>query len=131
MLEQKFREDLKRRWGIEFTSLYSFSNAPLGRFRAWLESSGNYSSYLRKLADRFNPETLAGLMCRSLVSLSWDGCLYDCDFNQAAGLPLGGRRQHVASLPGPPAPGTPIAVGDHCFGCTAGAGSSCGGALES
>lgn len=121
-LEKKFRQDLKRRWGIVFTRLYTFANAPLGRFRRWLEASGNLEPYLGKLAESFNPETVDGLMCRSQVSVGWDGSLYDCDFNLAAGMYLGERRLHVSEAKGAPPPGTPIVSGDHCYACTAGSG---------
>ena len=102
---------------------------PLGRFRTWLQASGNEREYLERLTAAFNPQAVAGVMCRSLVSVAWDGCLYDCDFNQAAGLPLGGERRHVSELAGPPAAGSPIATGVHCFACTAGAGFTCGGEI--
>ena len=121
-MEQRFREVMKKRWGIVFNHLYSFANVPLGRFRQWLLKSGNLDSYLQRLASRFNPCALDGLMCRTLVSVSWDGTLYDCDFNLARDLPMGGKRTHVSSMEGPPEPGNPIAVGDHCYTCTAGAG---------
>ncbi|BCR03370.1 radical SAM/Cys-rich domain protein [Desulfuromonas versatilis] len=120
--ERKFKRDLERKFGIVFNHIYTFANMPLGRFRAWLEKSGNYRPYMEKLAQSFNPCTVSGLMCRTLVSVSWDGYLYDCDFNQAEGLPLGGEKIHVAMMPGLPEPGTPIAVGDHCYACTAGSG---------
>jgi len=120
--EAKLKGDLRRRWGIEFNSLFSFANVPLGRYRRWLLQSGNFVPYLTRLAGNFNAETLPGLMCRSLVSVSWDGYLYDCDFNQAAGLPLGGSKIHISSMEGPPEWGTPIAAGDHCYACTAGSG---------
>lgn len=121
-LEKKFRHDLKRRWDIDFTSLFTFSNIPLGRFRRWLLSTGNYDQYLKRLAGNFNPEALPGLMCRTLLSVSWDGYLFDCDFNQAAGLPLGGVPRHISDPGSLPARGSPIAVGDHCYACTAGSG---------
>ena len=120
--EQRFREILTKKWGIVFNHLYSFANAPLGRFRHWLLQSGNLESYLQRLASSFNPCAVEGLMCRTLVSVSWDGILYDCDFNLARDLPMGGRRTHVSRMEGPPEPGSPIAVGDHCYTCTAGAG---------
>ena len=120
--EKKFRRDLKAGWGIVFNRLYAFSNVPLGRFRKWLIKSGNYEAYMGRLAERFNPSTISGLMCRTLVSVSWDGYLHDCDFNLAEGLFLGGRPIHVSKLEGSPPPGTPIAVGDHCYACTAGSG---------
>lgn len=121
-MEKKFRIDLERKWGIVFTRLYTFGNVPLGRFRQWLARTGNFHGYMNKLASGFNPATLSDLMCRTLLSVSWDGRLYDCDFNQAAGLPLGGGEVHISSLEAPPGPGSPIAVGDHCYACTAGPG---------
>jgi radical SAM/Cys-rich protein len=120
-LESKMRSDLERRWGVSFNNLFTFANVPLGRYREWLLRSGNYDMYLGKLAGRFNPSTVAGLMCRSLISVSWDGYLHDCDFNLAAGLILPQGRTHVSSAE-EPAIGSPIAVGDHCYACTAGAG---------
>lgn len=120
--EKKFRQDLQRKWGIVFNNLYTLTNTPLGRFRRWLVASGNLDEYLRKLADRFNPCAVSGLMCRSLVSVSWDGYLFDCDFNQARRLFLGGRKTHVSEADGPPPPGSPIVVSDHCYACAAGSG---------
>lgn len=120
--EKRFRQMLDSRWGITFNHLFSFSNAPLGRFRRWLARSGNLSAYLNKLADGFNPCAVAGVMCRTLVSVSWDGYLYDCDFNLARRLPMGGNRIHVTDMQTRPLPGSPIATADHCYTCTAGAG---------
>lgn len=120
--ERRFRQDLQRRYSITFSNLYTFANVPLGRFRSWLEQSGNLEGYQRKLADCFNPCTLPGLMCRSLVSVDWAGYLYDCDFNLALGLHHGGRRLHISNLTALPSPGTPIPSGDHCYSCTAGSG---------
>jgi radical SAM/Cys-rich protein len=120
--EAKFKRDAERKWGIVFNRLFTFANAPLGRFRTWLETSGNYEGYMLKLAQSFNPCTVEGLMCRNLISISWDGTLHDCDFNIAAGLPFGGSPVHVSSLNSRPEAGTPIATGDHCYACTAGSG---------
>jgi radical SAM/Cys-rich protein len=120
--EKKFKRDLSRKWGITFNRLYTFANVPLGRFRTWLVDSGNYERYLKALAEGFNPCTVEGLMCRTLLSVSWDGALYDCDFNLAAGRFLSGSRVHVSEIDGMPAPGSPIAVGDYCYACTAGSG---------
>jgi radical SAM/Cys-rich protein len=120
--EKRFRQDLERRYAISFNHLYTFANAPLGRFSAWLVRSGNLDAYLARLEGSFNPCTLPGLMCRSLISVNWDGFIYDCDFNLAAGLHHGGRQIHIAQLSELPAAGTPIPVGDHCFACTAGSG---------
>jgi radical SAM/Cys-rich protein len=121
-MEKRFRDVLQRKWDVGFNHLYTFANVPLGRFRRWLKKSGNLTTYLKKLADRFNPCAVPGVMCRTLVSIGWDGCLYDCDFNLARGLYLGHKRVHVNELDGPPEPGTPIATADHCYTCTAGAG---------
>jgi len=121
-MEKKFRQDLERHHAVSFNHLYTFANVPLGRFRAWLERSGNLAAYMARLEGSFNPCTLPGLMCRSLISVNWDGSLFDCDFNLAAGLYHGGRRQHIAELAELPPAGTPIPVGDHCFACAAGSG---------
>lgn len=121
-MEKRFRIELGRKFKIQFNHLYTFANVPLGRFRRWLMESGNLESYMQKLSAAFNPETLMGLMCRSLVSVSWDGFLYDCDFNLASALFMGGRKTHVSEMEGLPAPGAPIATADHCYACTAGSG---------
>ena len=120
--EERFRKVLKQKWGISFNHLFNFANVPLGRFRQWLAQSGNLDKYLEKLASNFNACVIEGLMCRNIVSVAWDGYLFDCDFNLARGLYLGGRRIHVSKMPGPPAEGMPIAVADHCYTCAAGAG---------
>jgi radical SAM/Cys-rich protein len=120
--ERKFKRDLQRKWGVTFNQLYTFANVPLGRFRTWLVESGNYESYIQRLASSFNPCTIEGLMCRTLLSVSWDGYLFDCDFNLARRLYMGGRKIHVSQMDGPPSPGTPIVVSDHCYACTAGSG---------
>lgn len=120
--EKKFKADLERKHGLVFNQLFTFANVPLGRFRHWLEKTGNYQGYLQKLMSNFNPCAVDGLMCRNQVSVAWDGVLYDCDFNLAAGLPLMGRAIHVSEMAGPPEPGSPIATGEHCYTCTAGAG---------
>jgi radical SAM/Cys-rich protein len=120
--ERRFREELRRKWGIAFHQLFAFANVPLGRFRQWLYASGNYAEYLQKLAAHFNPCAVDGLMCRTLVSVSWDGYLHDCDFNLAERLYWGGRKTHVSALGGAPPAGMAIAVGNHCYACTAGSG---------
>ena len=120
--EKRFREVLAKKWGVFFNSLFNFANTPLGRFRHWLVQSGNYERYMQKLASNFNPCAVDGVMCRTMVSVSWDGYLYDCDFNLAQGLFMGGKKIHISEMPGPPKAGSPIAVADHCYTCTAGAG---------
>jgi radical SAM/Cys-rich protein len=120
--ERKFREQLEKKSGIVFNNLFTFANVPLGRFRQWLDESGNFEKYMEKLASSFNGCTLGGLMCRTLLSVSWDGYLYDCDFNQAGGIYLNGKKTHLTQLRELPAPGSPVAVSDHCYACTAGTG---------
>jgi len=120
--EKRFRQVLEQKWGISFNNLYNFANVPLGRFLRWLLQSGNFEAYMQRLASNFNPCAIEGLMCRTLVSVSWDGYVYDCDFNLAKGLFMGGRKMHVSELPGPPEKRSPIAVADHCYACTAGVG---------
>ena len=122
--EKRFRDVLNRKWGISFNGLLNFSNVPLGRFRDWLVRSGNFQTYMDKLVSSFNSCAVEGLMCRSMVSVSWDGYLYDCDFNLARGLYMGGRRAHVSEMAGHPAEGSTIATADHCYTCTAGPGFS-------
>ncbi|MEJ2364669.1 MAG: arsenosugar biosynthesis radical SAM protein ArsS [Deltaproteobacteria bacterium] len=121
-LERRFRQVLRDKWGIVFNHLFAFANMPLGRFRHWLERSGNLDKYLQTLATNFNPCSLDGLMCRSLISVSWDGYLFDCDFNQAASLYLEGKKTHISELIELPEPGEPVAISYHCYTCTAGSG---------
>ncbi len=120
--EKKFKRDLARKWGLEFNQLFIFANMPLGRFLNWLQKSENLRSYMDMLTAGFNPCTIDGLMCRSLLSVNWDGYLFDCDFNLAAGIPIGGKATHISELESYPEKGAPIAVGEHCYGCTAGSG---------
>jgi radical SAM/Cys-rich protein len=121
-MEDRFRHILKQKFGIVFNNFFAFANMPLGRFRQWLVRSGNLEAYLARLVSTFNPCSVDGLMCKTLVSVSWDGYLYDCDFNLSRDLPLGGRKVHVSQMRGRPQPGSPIAVAEHCYTCTAGAG---------
>ena len=120
--EKRFHQTLQQEWGTSFNNLFSFANVPLGRFLQWLFESGNFEAYLQRLASNFNPCAVEGLMCRTLVSVSWDGYLYDCDFNLAKGLFMGGKKVHVSEMPGAPEQGSPIIVADHCYTCTAGMG---------
>jgi len=120
--EKRFRQVLKDKWGIVFNHLFNFANVPLGRYRRWLIKSGNLEKYMAKLSSGFNPCSVQGVMCRTMVSVSWDGFLYDCDFNLARGLFMGGRKIYVSEMPGPPEPDSHIATADHCYTCTAGAG---------
>jgi len=120
--EKRFRQVLSEKWGIVFNNLFTFANVPLGRFRDWLLKSGNLDKYIEKLSSGFNPCAVEGVMCRTMVSVSWDGYLYDCDFNLARELPMGGRKIHITEMAGAPESGSPIAVADHCYTCTAGTG---------
>lgn len=120
--EIKFKRDLARKWGLSFNNLFTFANVPLGRFREWLVKSGNYDNYMQRLADAFNPDTIESLMCRTLISVSWDGYLYDCDFNLANGLYMGNKKTHISELKHLPEEGSIIITGEHCYACTAGTG---------
>ena len=121
-VETKFKKDLWRKWGLTFNKLFTFANVPLGRFFKWLKDCGNYENYMRKLSAGFNPSTVGGLMCRTLISVSWEGYLYDCDFILARGAHFGGIKHHVSEMGGLPEPGSQIPIGDHCYACTAGSG---------
>ena len=120
--EKRYHQILENKWNVTFNSLFSFANVPLGRFRQWLIKSGNFDGYMQKLVSNFNPCSIEGLMCRTLVSVSWDGYLYDCDFNLARDLYMNGKKTHISEMPGPPQPGTPIMTADHCYTCAAGSG---------
>jgi len=121
-IEKRYHQILGNKWDIRFNHLYNFANVPLGRFRQWLLKSNNYENYMEKLCSNFNPCAVDGLMCRSLVSVAWDGYLYDCDFNLARRLFMGVSKTHVSDMNGPPKPGALIATADHCYTCTAGSG---------
>ena len=129
-LEEDYRRVLGSRFGIVFTHLLTLTNMPIGRFRNELARQNREKDYLQLLQDSFNPLTVPGLMCRRQVSVGWDGTLYDCDFNLALGLPIDhGAPDHIRSFRAADLRERRIVTGEHCFGCTAGAGSSCGGAL--
>ncbi|MBW2092008.1 MAG: arsenosugar biosynthesis radical SAM protein ArsS, partial [Deltaproteobacteria bacterium] len=95
-VEKRFRQVLFQKWGIEFNNLYNFGNVPLGRFRQWLLKSNNFEGYMQKLVSSFNPCAVDGVMCRTMISVAWDGYLYDCDFNIAGSLFMGGRKTHIS-----------------------------------
>ncbi|HXM80925.1 MAG TPA: arsenosugar biosynthesis radical SAM (seleno)protein ArsS [Burkholderiales bacterium] len=131
-LEADYKRVLGERFGIVFNRLYTLANMPIQRFGSTLVSKGQFNEYMALLHRSHRPENLAGVMCRTLLSVDWQGHVYDCDFNQMLGLPVrlqGSRRPHLSDLIGRDLAGNPIAVRDHCYGCTAGQGSSCGGAL--
>ena len=129
-LESAYRKALETRFGLQFTRLIAITNMPIGRFLHDLEQSGEHERYLQLLRESFNPETIDGLMCRSQIHVSWDGTLHDCDFNYAVGLPTDkSTPRHVRDFDRSALLHRRIVTGEHCFGCTAGQGSSCGGAL--
>jgi radical SAM/Cys-rich protein len=131
-LEARYREELDRNFGITFDRLLTLNNMPIARFAAQLDREGRHAEYLGLLVNHFNPATVAGLMCRTLVSVGWEGGLYDCDFNQMRAIPLqvDGRALAIDDIDDLcELAGTRIATARHCFGCTAGAGSSCAGAI--
>ena len=129
-LEADYKRELKKNFDIDFHRLYTLTNMPIGRFASWLKHSGKLDAYMQLLIEAFNPASVTGLMCRNTLSVGWRGEVYDCDFNQQLGM----RWKNAAplfiwDLDPERLEGRPIAMGDHCFGCTAGSGSSCGGAL--
>jgi radical SAM/Cys-rich protein len=133
-LEAAYRRELQYHYGISFNRLYALANMPIRRFGSTLISEGRFEAYLKLLRDAHNPDNLERVMCRSLISIDWQGYVYDCDFNQMLGLPLGALekpRIHLRELMEHGFGGGRINVAAHCYGCTAGAGSSCGGALAS
>ena len=130
-LEADYRRELADRFGLRFNRLFTITNMPIQRFAAVLGQQGQLEAYVALLRQHHNPANLEQVMCRSTISVDWQGYLYDCDFNQMLDLPAGsGPRAHLRQLLERDPDGEPIAVADHCFGCTAGAGSSCGGALS-
>jgi radical SAM/Cys-rich protein len=129
-LEGDYRAELSRQHDIRFNSLFTITNAPIGRFAAALEREGRLHTYHRQLVEAFNPDTIPGLMCRNTVSVAWDGSLYDCDFNQAIGMGLDSEvPRHIRDFDLDALASRPIRCDDHCYACTAGGGSSCRGAL--
>jgi radical SAM/Cys-rich protein len=133
-LEQDFKRILKEQFGIVFNRLYCLSNMPITRYAAHLRLRGEYDRYIELLETNFNADTLTQVMCRNLISIGWEGSVYDCDFNQMLDLPMtdgNGEHLNIASLTLNQILKRPIVVGDHCYACTAGSGSSCGGALVS
>ncbi len=129
-LEAEFKRELHRQFGIEFNELYVITNLPISRFLDYLLVSGNYESYMDKLVQSFNPTAAQSVMCRTTLSIGWDGYLYDCDFNQMLDLKVKpAATQHIREFDNQQLSHRQIVIGQHCYGCTAGAGSSCGGSL--
>lgn len=131
-LEDDYKRELKDQFGIEFNHLFTITNMPIRRFLHQLEREGQLEEYMDLLVSSFNPAAAGDVMCRDLISIGWDGQIYDCDFNQMLEIPLGGRRRTIWEIESfDQLDSEKIAFDDHCYGCTAGAGSSCGGALVS
>ena len=131
-LEADYRRELAGRYGIEFTRLIAITNMPISRFLDDLLSAGEYESYMRTLVDAFNPATVNGVMCRTTLSVDWQGRLFDCDFNQMLDLEVAcGLPRHIRDFDFGQLATRRIVTGRHCFGCTAGAGSSCQGSISS
>ncbi|HEX9194786.1 MAG TPA: arsenosugar biosynthesis radical SAM (seleno)protein ArsS [Azonexus sp.] len=131
-LEQAYKEQLATRYGVVFNHLFTITNMPIQRFGSQLLSRHEFADYMTLLKGAYRPENLDGVMCRTLLSVGWQGEVFDCDFNQMLGLPLGGatdRPVMLADLMDSDLADHPIGIADHCYGCTAGQGSSCGGAL--
>jgi radical SAM/Cys-rich protein len=132
-LERDYRKYLGEHYHIRFNRLLTITNMPIQRFGSMLVSRGQFADYMKLLRNAHREENLAGVMCRSLLSIDWQGYAYDCDFNQMLGLPAvirGRPKTHISEVPVPDLRGNEIMVADHCYGCTAGQGSSCGGALQ-
>jgi radical SAM/Cys-rich protein len=132
-LEADYKRELRAHFGVEFDGLYALANMPVQRFGSTLVSKGQFDGYMRLLKDAFKADNLDTVMCRSLASVDWEGYLYDCDFNQMLGMPLrlqGRSRPHLRDLLTQSLDDGAVRVADHCYGCTAGQGSSCGGALH-
>lgn len=128
-LEAEWKRELLKNHGIRFDALFALTNMPISRFLEWLEQSGNLETYLERLVGAFNPAAARGVMCRNTLSVGWDGQLYDCDFNQMLELPVeAGAPRHIRDFDLAKLEARAIVTDRHCFGCTAGAGSSCGGA---
>lgn len=126
-LQSEFKSKLDSRFGIAFNELFAITNIPVSRYLQYLVASGNYEGYMEKLVNAYNPIAAKAVMCRNTISVSWDGYLYDCDFNQMLDLKVESKVQHVSEFNLQPLLERSIIVNQHCYGCTAGAGSSCGG----
>ena len=128
-LEKEYKNALMKQYGIEFNNLFAITNLPISRFLDYLLTSGNYETYMEKLVNAYNPVAATNVMCRNTISIGWDGYLYDCDFNQMLELKVDCSSKHISQFNTKTLINRNIIVGQHCYGCTAGAGSSCGGAV--
>ena len=132
-LEQDYKKQLAERFGINFNALFTITNMPIQRFGSYLQSKNEFTSYMKLLKGAYQEQNLETLMCRDLVSIDWQGYVYDCDFNQMLDMKIhhDSQRLHISALNEKTMIGASIGIGEHCYGCTAGQGSSCGGALSS
>lgn len=128
-LEREYKQALKNKFDIEFNNLYVITNMPISRYLDYLLNSGNYEKYMQKLTDAYNPAAAQNVMCRNSISIGWDGYLYDCDFNQMLELKVTNKNKHISNFDLDDLNKREIVIGQHCYGCTAGSGSSCGGAV--
>ncbi len=129
ILEKEYKQELLEHYGISFNSLFTITNLPISRFLDYLLQTGNYENYLEKLITAYNPTAASNVMCRNTISVGWDGYLYDCDFNQMLELKVAIPQKHISLFSLSQLTNRSIIIGQHCYGCTAGAGSSCGGTL--
>lgn len=128
-LEKEYRQELKQRFRIEFNNLYVITNMPISRYLDYLLTSGNYERYMEKLVNAYNPAAAENVMCRNTISVDWNGYLYDCDFNQMLELKVNCNSKHISEFSVEYLNNREIVIGQHCYGCTAGSGSSCGGTV--
>lgn len=128
-LEKQYKQALSQRYNIEFNNLYVITNMPISRYLDYLLNSGNYERYMQKLVDAYNAAAAQKVMCRNTISVGWDGYLYDCDFNQMLELKVSNKNKHISNFNIDELNKREIIIGQHCYGCTAGSGSSCGGAV--
>ena len=128
-LEKEYRQALLQQFDIHFNHLYTITNMPISRYLDYLLTTGNFDAYMQKLVQAYNPAAVSNVMCRNMISVGWDGYLYDCDFNQMLELKVNCSSRHVGDYNAYELQNREIVVGQHCYGCTAGAGSSCGGAV--
>ena len=128
-MEKDFKKALLEDFGIHFHNLFAITNLPISRFLDYLIASENYEDYMYSLVEAYNPAAVKNVMCRNTISISWDGFLYDCDFNQMLELKVASKIQHVSEYNEDVLNDRKIIISQHCYGCTAGAGSSCQGAV--
>ena len=129
-LKEDYKRELERQYGIYFSDLFTITNMPISRYLKYLMANNKYEEYMNKLVEAFNPETISEVMCRNTISVGWDGYLFDCDFNQMLDMKIDGKiANHISNFNRLRLEKRNIKTGQHCYGCTAGAGSSCQGAI--